>query len=285
MEWSKHAQHWPMAEHSRFVRFAPHLWHIQEAGEGPLLLLLHGAGGATQSWRHLFPLLVQEFRVVAIDLPGQGFTKMGVQDRCGLVEMSQDILALCGAEGWEPTAIIGHSAGGAIALQMAVLLGDASVKIIGINPALEPFRGVAGVLFPLLAKTLLRLPFASQFLSSNFGTAETVEKLIAGTGSVLEHDDLQFYRVLFRDSGHVSGTLRMMGSWDLAPLNSALRSLHNRVTFLLGDLDKTVAPRAAIARMVELEFGSCRQFEGVGHLMHEESPVLVFDAIHAYLAE
>ena len=95
--------------------------HVVVAGEGPDVVLIHGAGGATHSWRHLIPLLTDQFRVVAIDLPGQGFTKLGAQRRCGLDQMSEDIVTLCTAENFQPSAIIGHSTGAAIALRMAEL--------------------------------------------------------------------------------------------------------------------------------------------------------------------
>ena len=48
----------------------PHRWHVQVLGEGPTVLLLHGAGGATHSWRGLAPLLATDHRVVMLDLPG-----------------------------------------------------------------------------------------------------------------------------------------------------------------------------------------------------------------------
>jgi len=88
----------------------PHRWHVQVAGEGEAILLLHGAGGATQSWRHLFPLLAQTHRVLAIDLPGQGFTELGAKARCGLRHMAEDVTALLDHRGFSPKAIIGHSA-------------------------------------------------------------------------------------------------------------------------------------------------------------------------------
>ena len=47
-------------------------WHVQVAGDGPVLLLLHGTGAATHSWRDLLPLLAERFTVVAPDLPGHG---------------------------------------------------------------------------------------------------------------------------------------------------------------------------------------------------------------------
>jgi len=98
MDWAKDSATWPNTAHSRFVFSAPHRWHVQDIGDGPLVLLLHGAGGATHSWQHLTPLLQPHFRVVVIDLPGQGFTKLGAQQRCGLDAMAEDILTLCRTE-------------------------------------------------------------------------------------------------------------------------------------------------------------------------------------------
>ena len=49
-------------------------WHVQMMGTGPQVLLLHGAGAATHSWRDVAPLLARDFTVIAPDLPGHGFT-------------------------------------------------------------------------------------------------------------------------------------------------------------------------------------------------------------------
>ena len=142
MDWTRDGSDWPNREHSRFVRHRPHLWHIQEAGTGPVLLLLHGTGGATHSWRDVFPILARDYRVVALDLPGQGFTRMGVRQRCSLDAMSQDISSLLLAEDLLPDAIIGHSAGAAIALRMVRDLKRPPKAIVGLNAALENFRGM-----------------------------------------------------------------------------------------------------------------------------------------------
>ena len=156
---------WPMAEHSRQTLHRPHRWHVQETGAGPTLLLLHGAGGATQSWRSLFPLLAADHHVIAIDLPGQGFTQLGAQRRCGLPALAADIAALVAAEGWTPHQMIGHSAGAAIALQMVLDGMSPPAGVVGINAALGHFKGVAGVLFPAMAKLLAAMPFTATLFS------------------------------------------------------------------------------------------------------------------------
>ena len=65
---------WPNRESSRFVDCDGLRWHVQRAGRGPDLLLLHGTGSATHSWAGLLPRLATRFRVIAPDLPGHGFT-------------------------------------------------------------------------------------------------------------------------------------------------------------------------------------------------------------------
>ena len=65
MRWPEDADGWPLRQYSRHVLSRPHRWHVQEAGEGETLLLIHGAGGATQSWRDLFPRLAEAHHVVA----------------------------------------------------------------------------------------------------------------------------------------------------------------------------------------------------------------------------
>jgi pimeloyl-ACP methyl ester carboxylesterase len=48
--------------------------HVEEWGSGPPLVLVHGFGSSTYSWRHIAPILAAEYRVVAVDLVGFGFS-------------------------------------------------------------------------------------------------------------------------------------------------------------------------------------------------------------------
>lgn len=48
---------WPQRDHSRALRVGPIDWHVQVAGRGPVLLLLHGSGASSHSWSDLLPRL------------------------------------------------------------------------------------------------------------------------------------------------------------------------------------------------------------------------------------
>jgi magnesium chelatase accessory protein len=264
---------WPLSDHSRQILHRPHRWHVQEAGSGPMILLIHGAGGATQSFRHLFPILMQSHHVVAIDLPGQGFTQMGARQRCGLDHMAEDILSLCHAQGWDPAIILGHSAGGAIALRLWEL-GLRPAEIVLINAALSNFKGVAGLLFPIMAKALAATPFSASIVTAT-SNRTTIGNLITGTGSKLDDAGIDLYYRLLGDRAHVDGTLSMMAQWSLDGLLSRLPQITAPVHLISGLNDKTVPPsvnRDAAARLPQARLTELAQ---LGHLAHEENAALI----------
>lgn len=270
-----------MAQHSRIVLHKPHRWHLQEDGTGPTLLLLHGAGGATQSWRALFPLLAQRYRVVCLDLPGQGFSQSGAQRRFGLDEMASDVASLCDKEGIAPIAIIGHSAGTAIALRM-VQLGFQTGRVIGINAALGEFKGVAGWLFPALAKLLATTPLAATVFSAASSPA-SIARLLKSTGSDIDDKGQSLYLRLSRDKAHVDATLSMMSQWDLVPLLNTLNTITVPVDLIVGDQDKTVPPQTSIEAAKRLGNANLVTLPGLGHLAHEEAAEDVASVIFAAL--
>lgn len=283
MDWAAHKHHWPMAEHSRIVTCKPHRWHVQEAGAGPLLLLLHGAGGGTQSWRHLFPLLMHSKRVVCIDLPGQGFTKLGDPRRCGLDDMAQDVLALCRDQDWRPDTIIGHSAGAAIALRMAEMMQPNPPRIVGINAALGNFDGLAGLVFPIIAKTLAMVPFVADIFKASATRPKSVERLIECTGSHLPTDDLKWYRHLVGSRDHVNGTLQMMAQWTLDELLKRLPENKAPTLLIAATGDKAVPYKTSKDCAALLPHADYYEVVDLGHLVHEEDAGLIADLIQRFL--
>jgi magnesium chelatase accessory protein len=280
MKWRDDLVDWPMAEHSRKVLCRPHRWHIQEAGSGNTIVLIHGAGGATQSWRGIFPLLLQTHHVVAIDLPGQGFTEMGARARCSLPHMSKDIAALISQEDWRPSAIIGHSAGAAIALELA-RLGQTD-HVIGINSALSNFRGVAGWLFPMMAKALAINPLSAKLFSAT-ATPQSVQNLIKGTGSTLDAVGNGLYLKLVRDAGHVDATLSMIAQWSFDRLTQDLPLITAKVDLIFAEGDKAVPPASSLDAASLLPNAKAHPVALLGHLAHEEDPDQIAALIQTFL--
>lgn len=274
---------WPFREDSRHVACRLHLWHVQELGTGPILLLIHGAGGATHSFRNLIPLLTGGYSVIVLDLPGQGFTKLGERGRCGLEAMAQDIAALCEQERWDPYAIIGHSAGAAIALRLMEI--RPAKAVIGINAAIGKFEGAAGWVFPILARFLAVTPLVSQMFSKLVGTPRQVKRLLESTGSHIDAAGQAQYLYLMRQPNHVGGTLAMMSQWDVDALMQSLPHQTNPCLLITGSKDLAVPPD--VSERAAAQRPDCRwlNVKGFGHLIHEEAAEAVSQLILSFLEE
>ncbi|MFN6978182.1 MAG: alpha/beta fold hydrolase BchO, partial [Gemmobacter sp.] len=274
---------WPGRDGSRRIAARPHLWHVQVQGEGPPILLLHGAGGASHSWRALAPALAPHYTLVAPDLPGQGFTTAGSRSRMSLPAMAEDIAALLARENWRPAAIIGHSAGAALALRLAEIL-QGPPAVVGINAALSPFQGVAGVMFPMMARLLAMNPFIAPAFARLWRNTAQVDRLIRATGSAIDPEGLACYLHLVRDPGHVDGTLAMMAQWRLDGLLARLPRIAAPVLLVTAEDDRAVPPDVSAEAAARLPAASRVALAAGGHLVHETDPGPVADAILRFLA-
>ena len=281
MDWKTYKTEWPNSAWSNFVKAGQHRWHLQIKGTGSCILLLHGTGASVHSWASLFEQLSQNFTVVAIDLPGHGFTKLGTKQRSSLTHMSADIVTLCDQEGIKPDYIIGHSAGTAVALEMSRTLTLRGV--IGINSALSKFSGMAGWAFPMLAKVIALNPLIPGYLASLGGNPDRVKKLLNSTGSRLSGVQINFYKRLFKEKSHVEGALLMMSQWNLDRLLLRLSELRTTTLLIAGDQDKTVSPQISSQIANMLPNGEFQILAGLGHLAHEEDPERILDIITTFI--
>ena len=262
---------WPLREASQIIRCRPHEWHVQVTGKGPDLLCLHGAGASGHSFHPLVPHL-PGYRLILPDLPGQGFTRAGGARRFGLDAMADDLTALCADQGWRPKAIIGHSAGAAVALRMAEIMPSPPRAIIGINAALGAFDGFEGWLFPKLAKAMHASPFVAAIVTKFSSKRKQVEKLLAATGSPLDDHGITLYQRLVARTAHIEGTLGMMAQWQLHPLLERLPQMEIPTLLIASDKDKAVpctVSRDAARKMPRAQYV---KIAGFGHLIHEEAP-------------
>ncbi len=94
--------------------------YVEEEGTGEAVILLHGFGGSSYSWRHLIPALADGYQVLAPDLTGFGFTERPPErepyTREGQLQL---ILALMDHHHLAKAHVVGHSYGGALALALA----------------------------------------------------------------------------------------------------------------------------------------------------------------------
>lgn len=287
--WALEGHDWPNHEASRFVDVAGLRWHVQQTGqpvsEAPALLLIHGTGGSLHSWRDVAPLLAPFFHVVAIDLPGHAFSGAAAAAQMSLPGMAGALVALLRQIGVAPACVVGHSAGAAIAARMALDGHIAPRALLGINAAMLPFHGLAGLVFAPMARMLAGATLVPRLFAWRARDATSAARLIGRTGSTLDATGLALYARLVRSPGHVAGALAMMANWDLDPLWADLPRLSPAPVLIVGAADATLPPDQATRVAARVPGARVVRLPGLGHLAHEEQPQQVATLVLALARE
>ena len=260
-------------------------FHIAEAGDGPLVLLLHGFPQFWWTWRHqLESLPGAGFRAVAADLRGYGGSDKPPRGY-DLVTAASDVAGLVRALGEANAIVVGHDWGGLVAWTVGAYFPKV-VRRLGVVSVAHPLR-MRGAMFTeavsrhrnghMLAFQLPIMP-ERQLVRDN---AELVGRMLTDwsapgwpddrTAQVyrqaiqipsVAHSALEYYRWFFRSTLRPDGmryTHRMR-----VPIQAPTLQVH-------GALDTCVLPGVArgAGRHVEGPY-RWRMIDGAGHFPHEE---------------
>jgi len=132
-----------------------------EAGEGPVLLLVHGIAGNCENWREVIEPLSHRHTVIAPDLPGHGASEAGAGDY-SIGALASGLRDLLLALGHERATVVGHSLGGGVAMQLAYQYPEMVERLVlvssgGLGPEVSPVLRAAA------------LPGAALFISVTAG--------------------------------------------------------------------------------------------------------------------
>jgi magnesium chelatase accessory protein len=277
---------WPHADCSSFVTAAGLRWHVQRAGSGPTVVLVHGTAGATHTWRSVLPLLIPWAEVLTFDLPGHGFTTGATSDHLSLVGMADAVAALLRALDVRPLIAVGHSAGAAILLQLASFHEVTPQAVIGVNSALCSINALGQLLLPLSRAAfdieLVRDAAAAVLRDGTLATA-----LLRSTGTVLEPAQEARYVAMLTDATRVGAVLRMMARWDLPALQARFPLVRTPVRLVHSRNEPWVSFDELMEVTQTLPVRSVVDVTPAGHLIPDEQPARlaeIITSVHAELA-
>ncbi|WP_449063076.1 alpha/beta fold hydrolase [Planomonospora algeriensis] len=274
--------------HARGTRF-----HIVEAGEGPLVLLLHGFPQFWWSWRHqLASLPAAGYRAVAVDLRGYGASDKPPRGY-DLPALAADATGLIRALGETGAIVVGHDWGGLIAWTMAAL-DPKTVRRLAAVSAPHPLRlrsALRSDPFGQLRASAhafgFQLPFLPERRLTAHGAALVGRLLDDWSGPAWPEEEVaRTYREAFGILNVAHCALeyhRWFARSQLRPdglryARSMRTGIETPTLHLHGALDRRMLPRTAqgSGRHVIAPY-RWRLMEGAGHFPHEERPA-EFDA-------
>lgn len=264
--------------------------HVAEAGQGPLVLLVHGFPGFWWSWRHQIPALAGAgFRVMAPDLRGYGASDKPPRGY-DAVTASADLAGLIRSAGERDAVVVGHDWGGLLAWSVAATHPRVTRRLVVVSmPHPRRMRSaplrVAGQLRPLgrlLGAQLPRLPesrltrhdgaLAAQLLRERIAPGRPMADLRAAEERYAEaicipqaaYGALECARWAIRSLPRADG--RRWARALATPIDAPTLQLH-------GGADRYLLPAAVegSGRYVAGDY-DFRLLPGVGHHPHEERP-------------
>ena len=98
------------------------VYRYVETGSGPVVLLLHGFTGSKANWAALMGALADDFRLLAVDLPGHGESDAPTDPaRYDMAAVARDLTALLDHLDVDSAHLVGYSMGGRLALYLALV--------------------------------------------------------------------------------------------------------------------------------------------------------------------
>jgi 2-hydroxymuconate-semialdehyde hydrolase len=135
-------------EIGRSVRTGDLLTNYHDVGTGPPLLMLHGSGpgvSAWANWRATIPQLSPQFRVLAPDLAGFGYTRVPADIEYGRAVWLRQIVDLLDVLDVERTSVVGNSFGGGLALTLAIEHPERVDRLVLMGSVGAPFALTEGL--------------------------------------------------------------------------------------------------------------------------------------------
>lgn len=273
---------WPAI--GRFVTVKGARIHVWDQGQGRPVVLIHGASGNLRDWTFdIAPQLAKQYRVLAFDRPGLGYSERAEGDTGDPATQARTLAAATRALGVERPILIGHSLGAAVAMAWALNEPDNVAGVVSVSGAVMPWSTQ-----PMLAEKIgldqLLVGFYFDYLQASAARGG-IERFVTRIFRPQQVPDGYAQYV----GGPLSLSARALkaNKQDIGGLNTALRRqapdydrLRMPVEVISGTADFIINPaRQPIPFAERLPRSNLTLLNGVGHMAHHVAPETLAQAL------
>jgi pimeloyl-ACP methyl ester carboxylesterase len=260
----------------------------RDAGQGEVLLLIHGMAGSSATWRAVLPQLAKKYRVVAPDLLGHGESAKprGDYSLGAFAVWLRDFLDELGIT---RATVVGQSLGGGVAMQFVYQHPDYCERLVLISSGgLGPDVGVilrllsapgAEFVLPIVApKPVLKVgnKLKAWMLKAGIQSPRGAE-LWSAYSSLSDRQTRQSFLRTLRSVVDYRGQA-------VSALNRLKLQQHLPVMAIWGKDDKIIPVEHAYVAQAARQGSRLEVLPGVGHFAQVEAPAKVVDLIEDFMA-
>ena len=221
---------------------------------GPLLLFIHGWTCRRDYWQPQLAFFGERHRVAALDLPGHGNSKAGDRQCWSVTTFGLDIAEAAKALAAERLILIGHSMGGAVALEGARRLGEMVAAVVLVDTFVIDYGGLSAETIQAIAA-----PFEADFTSAMAGLVEQTST--AATPAILKERLVR--EMSAADPAWALPVWRDLLAWDPGPAFEELQ-------VVIHAINGALIPDSARERCAP--FVRETVIPGAGHFLQMEDP-------------
>ena len=252
--------------------------HYLEAGIGEPLLLIHGLGQSLYTWRNLFAELSESYRVIAIDLPGHGYSDRPEYFCYSMDEMAEAIKRFLDEKDIISAHMIGFSTGAMYMLRLLTMYPEYVANCIAISP------GGISKQMPSLIRSLkspLKAVFSRNLFS--FGDVKKCLQECFYDQTVIDDRVVEQYYEPLSDGYTREALMYAVQNFDLRLVTDQLKETDHEILLLWGKEDKWHLPNNSVFYQSILQNGRYFLVRNAGHIVQEDTPEKLYQVILSYI--
>ena len=265
---------------------APVKLYYSEEGKGPPVLLIHGFGASTFTWRFVAPELAKSHRVIAVDLKGFGLSDKPFDGRYSVYDQAELLAQLIEDKDLRDLTLVGHSFGGGVALLLAL---EANQRLDGRITRLVLLDSIA---FPQNIPVFFRLldvPLVSQIgvrMVPPSVQARVALQIAYFDDSKIDPEEIELYAAPLKTAAGKHAIIysaRQIVPEDIAELSERYKTIELPTLILWCDHDRIVPLEVGIKLRRTLPNSTLRLVEDCGHMPQEEQPASTLSLILGFI--
>jgi pimeloyl-ACP methyl ester carboxylesterase len=266
---------------------APLRLAVSDTGQGKPLLLIHGLGASSYTWKKITPALARHYRVIAVDLKGFGASDKPQDGKYSIFDQAELIKSFIQKENLTSLTVVGHSYGGGVALALALKMAedkDTRLERLVLIDSLA-YRQPIPFFFQVL-----QIPVVGDV---GFGltppevqTASALAIAYHDKGKLSAESVWAYAKPLYTEGGRYAliRTVEQLVPDDIDEFSARYRTIKLPALLVWCQQDKIV-PLSYGARLnADLQKSRIEVIDECGHIPQEEKPEATTQAIENFLA-